>query len=86
LRTSWRVLTGSSMWGAGAAPWSLAIARRNPRCRVTALDLGAVLAVTRRAVATAGQADRFDYVSGDVFDGTRPPRPSGCWSTYACIS
>jgi hypothetical protein len=59
--------------GAGAAPWSLAIARRNPRCRVTALDLGAVLAVTRRAVATAGQADRFDYISGDVFDGNEAP-------------
>jgi hypothetical protein len=52
--------------GAGAAPWSLAIARHNPRCRVTALDLGAVLAVTRRAVAAAGHADRFDYVSCDV--------------------
>jgi len=59
--------------GAGAAPWSLAIARRNTRCRVTALDLEEVLAVTRRAVAVADHADRFDCVSGDVFDVPLPP-------------
>jgi SAM-dependent methyltransferase len=57
---------------AGAAARSLAIARRNTRCRVTALDLGAALAVTRPAVATAGQADRFDDISGDVFDVPLP--------------
>lgn len=54
--------------GAGAAPWGLAIAQRNPQCRVTALDLASVITVTRRAVAAAGCGDRFDYLSGDVFD------------------
>jgi SAM-dependent methyltransferase len=59
--------------GAGAAPWSLALAGRNLSCRVTARDLAAVLPVTRRAVAAAGHADRFDYVPGDVFEAPFPP-------------
>ncbi len=59
--------------GAGAAPWSLAIARRDPRCRVTALDLEPVLAATRRTVAANGCADQFDYVPGDVFEAPLPP-------------
>jgi ubiquinone/menaquinone biosynthesis C-methylase UbiE len=54
--------------GAGAAPWSIAIARRDPAGRVTALDLPAVLPVTRRSVEATGCADQFDYVSGDVFE------------------
>jgi SAM-dependent methyltransferase len=53
--------------GAGAAPWSLAIARRNPRCRVTALDLPGVLATTQEAVAAAGCSDQFRYLAGDAF-------------------
>jgi ubiquinone/menaquinone biosynthesis C-methylase UbiE len=58
--------------GAGAAPWSLALARRDPRCRVTALDLAPVLAVTRRAVTEAGFPDQFEYVSGDAFEVSLP--------------
>jgi ubiquinone/menaquinone biosynthesis C-methylase UbiE len=54
--------------GVGAAPWSIAIARRDPACRVTALDLPAVLPVTRRSVGAMGCADQFDYISGDVFE------------------
>jgi SAM-dependent methyltransferase len=53
--------------GAGAAPWSLAIAARNLDMRVTAVDMPGVLAVTRQVVATSGYADRFDYLSGDLF-------------------
>ncbi len=53
--------------GAGAAPWSLALAARNPDIRVTAVDVSAVLAVTRQVVAASGHADRFDYLSGDLF-------------------
>ena len=53
--------------GAGAAPWSLALATRNPDIRVTAVDLPAVLAVTRRVVATRGYDAQFDYLSGDLF-------------------
>jgi SAM-dependent methyltransferase len=53
--------------GTGAAPWSLALAARNPNMRVTAVDVPAVLAVTRQVVAASGYADRFDYLSGDLF-------------------
>jgi SAM-dependent methyltransferase len=53
--------------GAGAAPWSLALAARNPDLRVTAVDVPAVLAVTRQVVATSGCDTRFDYLSGDLF-------------------
>ena len=53
--------------GVGAAPWSLALAARNPNIRVTAVDLPAVLAVTRRVVATSGYDAQFDYLSGDLF-------------------
>src|SRR5438132_532802 len=53
--------------GAGAAPWSLALAARNPDMHVTAVDVPAVLAVTRQVVATSGYADRFGYLSGDLF-------------------
>ena len=53
--------------GAGAAPWSLALAARNPDMHMTAVDVPAVLAVTRQVVATSDYADRFDYLSGDLF-------------------
>ena len=53
--------------GAGAAPWSLALAARNPDIRVTAVDVPTVLAVTRQVVATSGYDARFDYLSGDLF-------------------
>jgi len=53
--------------GAGAAPWSLALAARNPDLRVTAVDVPAVLAVTRQVVATSGCDTQFDYLSGDLF-------------------
>lgn len=54
--------------GAGAAPWTIAYSSRNPNCRVTALDLPAVLPVTKRAVARAGLADRFEFVPGDLLE------------------
>lgn len=60
---------------AGAAPWSIAYATRNPDCRVTAIDLPPVLPVTRRAVARAGLADRFEFLAGDVF--ATPLEPCG---------
>jgi SAM-dependent methyltransferase len=54
--------------GAGAAPWSLAVAARDPACLVTALDLPAILPATRRAVADAGRGRQFRFLAGDVFD------------------
>lgn len=54
--------------GAGAAPWSLALTRRDPDCRVTALDLPAVIVATRLAVARAGRIGQYTFVGGDLFD------------------
>lgn len=59
--------------GAGAAPWSIAIAARNEHTNVTALDLPAVLPATRSAVAAAGLTERFTYLPGDVFTTDLPP-------------
>ncbi len=53
--------------GAGAAPWSLALAARDSACRICAVDLAAVLPATRRAVAEAGYASQFDFLDGDLF-------------------
>lgn len=58
--------------GAGAAQWSLTLAQRDPQCRVTALDLAPVLAVTRRAVTDAGSPDQFEYVAGNAFEVSLP--------------
>jgi len=54
--------------GAGAAPWSLALAARDPACLVTAVDLPAVLPATRRAVTDAGCERQFRFLAGDLFD------------------
>ena len=53
--------------GAGAAPWSLALAARDPACQVTAVDWPGVLEVTRRAAAAAGYAARYSFLGGDFF-------------------
>ena len=53
--------------GAGAAPWSLALARKCSDCWVTAVDLPAVLDVTRRSVAEDDRASQFTFLAGDVF-------------------
>ena len=58
--------------GAGAAPWSLALAAADPTARITALDLPEVLPVTRRAVSQAGLDDRFRLQPGDVFTADLP--------------
>jgi CTP:molybdopterin cytidylyltransferase MocA len=54
--------------GAGAAPWSLAVAARDPACLVTAIDLPEVLPATRRAVTGAGRERQFRFLAGDLFD------------------
>lgn len=54
--------------GAGAAPWSLALAEREPTVRVTAVDLPGVLAATRSSVRERGLEERFTLVAGDLFD------------------
>jgi ubiquinone/menaquinone biosynthesis C-methylase UbiE len=54
--------------GAGAAPWSLAVAASDPACLVTAVDLPAVVPATRRAVRDAGRQRQFRFLAGDLFD------------------
>jgi SAM-dependent methyltransferase len=54
--------------GAGAAPWSLALAARDPSCRVTAVELPGVMTTTRDAVRRAGLGDRYESVEGSAFD------------------
>jgi ubiquinone/menaquinone biosynthesis C-methylase UbiE len=54
--------------GAGAAPWSLAVAAGDPACLVTAVDLPAVVPATRRAVTDAGRERQFRFLAGDLFD------------------
>jgi SAM-dependent methyltransferase len=58
--------------GAGAAPWSIALAREIPGCHVTALELPAVLPATRAAVAAAGFSDRYRFVAADVLTADLP--------------
>lgn len=53
--------------GAGAAPWTSAIATRHRSVEVTAVDLPDVIPVTRAAVSNAGVGDRFEIVAGDFF-------------------
>jgi SAM-dependent methyltransferase len=53
--------------GAGAAPWSIALARRDPACRVTAVDLAAVLPETQSVVAAEGLQSQYRFVAGDIF-------------------
>jgi len=53
--------------GAGAAPWTVAIATRHSGVDVTAVDLPDVIPVTRAAVSQAGVDDRFEMVAGDFF-------------------
>ena len=51
--------------GAGAATWSLALARRDPAVRVTALDRPGVLKIAVASAAKAGLTDRFTALPGD---------------------
>ncbi len=53
--------------GAGAAPWSIAVARHNPDCQVTAVDLPSVIKVTQRATEAEGVASQYTYLGEDLF-------------------
>jgi 2-polyprenyl-3-methyl-5-hydroxy-6-metoxy-1,4-benzoquinol methylase len=51
---------------AGSGVWSIALAKRSPRVRVTAVDWPGVLPATRRTAERHGVADRFRFVAGDL--------------------
>jgi SAM-dependent methyltransferase len=59
--------------GAGAAPWSRALAARDRLTKVTAVDLAPVLKVTAEAVHGAGLETQFDLLPADVFTADLPP-------------
>ncbi len=61
--TPWNVLDVA----AGHGFFGIAIARRNPRARITALDWRNVLAVTEENARAAGVADRLRLLPGDAF-------------------
>lgn len=51
---------------AGSGVWGIALAAKSPKVRVTAVDWPGVLAATRKMVSRFGQADRFQFVAGDL--------------------
>jgi ubiquinone/menaquinone biosynthesis C-methylase UbiE len=54
--------------GAGAAPWSLAIAAQHPGTHVVAVDLPEVIDVTEASVKDAQLEDCFEFRCGDIFE------------------
>ncbi|MBI4563122.1 MAG: class I SAM-dependent methyltransferase [Planctomycetes bacterium] len=58
--------------GSGSAVWSLAIARRDPATRVTAIDWPAVLTAARVSAQRAGLADRFTTIAGNYHEVDLP--------------
>jgi precorrin-6B methylase 2 len=58
-----RVLDISASHGA----YGIAVAKKNPRTHLVALDWEAVLEVTAENAAAAGIADRFSKITGDAF-------------------
>jgi SAM-dependent methyltransferase len=54
--------------GAGAAPWSLTLAARDPDHEVTAVELPAVMPTTRAAVRAAGLERQYAFIEGDAFE------------------
>jgi ubiquinone/menaquinone biosynthesis C-methylase UbiE len=54
--------------GAGAAPWTIAMATRDPSCLITAIDLPPVIESTRQAASAARCDRRFQFVTGDLFE------------------
>jgi ubiquinone/menaquinone biosynthesis C-methylase UbiE len=53
---------------AGSGVWSIAMAMKRPRVRVTAVDWPGVIPVTRRVAERHGMADQFRYVEGDILE------------------
>lgn len=53
---------------AGSAPWSIALAERDPEARVTALDFSPVLEVAQEMAESHGVASRFSYLAGNMME------------------
>ena len=53
---------------AGSGVWSIALAEKSPRVRVTVVDWPAVIPVCQKVTARHGVADRYDYKPGDLLE------------------
>ncbi|WP_436794129.1 SAM-dependent methyltransferase [Actinospongicola halichondriae] len=53
---------------AGSSPWGRALCADDPTTTVTAVDLPHVIDTTRAVVAHDGHDERYEFVTGDVFD------------------
>ena len=51
---------------AGSGVWSVALAEKSPRVRVTVVDWPAVIPVCQKVTARRGVADRYEYRPGDL--------------------
>jgi 3-hydroxy-5-methyl-1-naphthoate 3-O-methyltransferase len=51
---------------AGSGVWSIALAQASPKVRVTAVDWGEVIPVTKKITGKFGVADRYTFVAGDL--------------------
>ncbi|MDT4989923.1 MAG: hypothetical protein QOI74_4017 [Micromonosporaceae bacterium] len=58
--------------GCGSCVYSIALARRNPHLRITAIDRPSVCDLARTSVAEAGLSDRITIRPGDIFEDTVP--------------
>ena len=51
---------------AGSGVWSIALAEKSPRVRVTVVDWPAVIPVCQKVTARRGVGDRYEYRPGDL--------------------
>jgi 3-hydroxy-5-methyl-1-naphthoate 3-O-methyltransferase len=54
---------------AGSGVWGIGLAQASQQVEITAVDLPAVIEVTRRVVARHGLTKQFRFVEGDIFAG-----------------
>jgi ubiquinone/menaquinone biosynthesis C-methylase UbiE len=60
--------------GCGSAVWSIAVAKADPKARITAFDYPKVLESTRQFVEREGVVGRAEYMAGDLRVAQFPER------------
>lgn len=58
--------------GCGSAVWSIAIAKADPKARITAFDYPKVLETTRQYTEREGVSARAEYIAGDLREARFP--------------
>ncbi|HEX6564056.1 MAG TPA: methyltransferase [Chthoniobacterales bacterium] len=69
LSMSQHPITGLDI-GAGSGVWGIGLAQASSQVEITAVDLPAVIEVTRRVVNRHGLTKQFRFVEGDILAGT----------------